>query len=254
MTPSLILADEFDSNTNQICLHFGSENNFIRDDQSSPLAYSGFKLFPFHIAYKNYNERHITTVNIYWSKFSAKSESNHKAEINCYNFQLSYLQNTNILINDKWKLFAGAVWQNQFNNRYYDFSSNISSAWTFFASSNLSGQLLICDQINKSSSLQIGIGSPLVAYIIRSGYVFPYPDKLVNNNNYDPSVLDGLKSGDFATINRFRCVTINCEYTKMVSEHLMFGLTYNFSYYRDYKHFLFRTASISFGALINYMW
>lgn len=252
--PALIFADGIYSRINQIGFYLGGENNFIRDQQSSPLVYRGVKLFPFHIVYKNRNGRHITTVNVYRSKFSAKSEFNHKSEVNYYNFQLSYLQNINKFKNSKWDIFVGAAWQNQVIIYNYYFGKSYFNTWLFFSSSNLSAQVLLSNQMSESSMLQVGVSIPIVAYIIRSGYVFPYPDKLTDTNNYDPSFWDVFKSGDFATVDRFRGVTINFEYTKIVSDHLMLGLTYNFSYLRDYKHFLFRTATNDFAALISFIW
>lgn len=227
-------------------------SNFIRDEQLSPLAYRGFKLFPFQIAYNNYNRKRSIGINLQRSQYSANSKTNNSVGINYYNFRLSYLRNTNLLLNDTQELLVGAVWQNQFYSRNLDFSKNNFSNLIFFSSSNLMGQVLYSNQISQSLKLQTNITIPLVAYIVRSGYALSSPDKLSNAIN--PTIWEGLKSGDFATVDRYCGVTINIEFTKIVSEHLMFSLLYNFSYYRDYKHFLFKTASINFGASINYMW
>lgn len=249
-----IFANPPEDKINNINLLLGGGKFAIRDQHASVLLYQGVELLPVHINYKRNKIENLKQIDFYRSKFSTQSKTDNSSNVTHINISLTYLQNVNVIQNRKWELHIGSTWENRSVNHNYDFGSGDYNTSLFIYSSNLSAQAMLSKQVNASLILQLNISSPILAYIVRSGYIPPYPDKLTDSSNFNPTFWEIIRSGELVTINRYRSFTINFNLDKTISNNMVLGMNYKFLFARDYEHFLFENTSSNYFFYIGYKW
>ena len=229
----------------------GISIEYNRDKQASLLRYSG-RDFPYRIFYSYMGIKNQHNLDLIYKRFSPKSSAGNKADFVKVDLRYSYLRFNSSIFSDKVNIFIGVVWTYSFSARVYNFYSFYNEGQFGVAFSSLSPAFLGEQKLSDSKRLYYKISSPLLTYIIRSGYSYPTPDKLMDRNLSDVTFIDVLKSGNFVTLNQFRGLTAFVKYQEVVSKHLTLNVGYEFDYY--HYSYGFSTTSANHQIFFSLSW
>lgn len=215
-------------------INLGISFEHNRDEQASPLRYSGHA-FPFRLFYSFLGNTNIHHLEIVYKKFDLESAVGHKAEFFYAQFRYNYLRLYRKLVSGKVKIYIGGEWTNSFLFQLYNFPIFYTDGdfGDGEVSSYLSPALSIEQNLSDIKRLNYQISIPLFMYIIRPGYSSYPPDKLMGRNPANVTLMDIVKSGNFVTINQLKGLKVLVRYQEVVSKHFTLNIGYEFNYYHN---------------------
>jgi len=234
-----------------IGIYLGVSSEHSRDKKASPLRYSGddFPLRIFYYYQGNKNHHHLDLV---YKRFNPSSSAGNKADFIEGELRYSYLRFIRAMFSDKLNIFIGVVWTNSLSERSYNFYYSYMEGPYAEAFSSFSPAFFVEQKLSDSKRLYYKISVPLLTYIIRSGYSYVLPDKLMDRDPSNLTFMDVLKSGNFVTMNQFKGLKVLIRYQEVISKHLTLNVGYEFSYY-NYSYGL-PITSVNNQILLTLSW
>ena len=229
----------------------GVSFEYNRDEKASPLQYND-RDFPFRLFYSYMGIKNHHHLDLIYKRFRPASSAGNKADFVKGELRYSYLRFNCTIFSDKVNIFIGAVWTNSITVRTYNFYSFYDEGPFGEVFSSFSPAFLGEQKLSDSKRLYYKISAPLLTYIIRSGYSYPTPDKLMDRNLSNVTFMNVLKSGNFVTVNQFRGLNVHVKYQEVVSTHLTLNAGYEFDYY--HYSYGFSTTSANHQIFFSLSW